>query len=1066
MLQKQQQQQQHDAMQQLLFRQQKVAAAVAQMQAGSQESTAQEQLHMLQEKLKQEEAALAADVASAAMSVVTQKHPGEPKSDIPESSGKFDDDTLGILWGMVMEEGGDMLDSNGNLLESSDALTSMLGDMSGSLGMFDEAAADDINNTPDTGMAAVAASAVSAFEQEIYEAAKMTLNKGKSSAQGTEIAAELAAAVEAAVEPQLNQQDVQSQPLVPPFQGITPVGTAKSPTSLPSVQQQLELLQRQRIELERQQQIQLKQQQLQQEEEAQKLQQQLRELQENQLKQQREAQRLQQKQLQQKQAEEQIRVERQSQELHQQLQKQLELQNQKWNAAGQGRMVRTGTQASMTSTSSVTMAQPPGSAFKSADLMDTDSEVSNEPLLEIVDFTPEHAMIKTGSNTKAGKIVLSCSAPLPTLSDGNDPVFTWHTLVAFVDVGSGMDGRSPDLQIKAVDLSVLKKLNPYTYRCTVPIDAKLPGERLLILVGVRLYSGTDPVCQGVGAGVAIALQAAWRTAFTISKKGSSSRPTFTRNQVASGPGANANIQLLSQLSEDSFLFQEGNNLSASSASLHSAAHIRPEMKENASMYSSVNGNNGFSVLNALSNTPERNVCVSSALDEGASVRRSRKRSATFSSSELGSPFSPGYNAMTTINPSTAQWVTIKQPQNETMTEDADRHCKIRFVEKSNSTTTGAGDAPLTSPSPGSHVDTRNGRNGDVSTKKVDGSVLDAGSCVNEAGSLLYYDDTQLKGMDNDQLDNVLDNLFVGVVENLVEISTSNHQLQEGLNSPDKSGFTLLHYASMYNLHSLIPMLISRGANPDAPTTRGMLTPLHLACGAGNESAVELLVRSGCVVWVYDSYDFSPMDHAVRNGFPKIAQWLKDAVGEDTTRASNQKVSIEKKESDSMELEIELNNSRSLAQNAFSNLSLKDKLALNLLLKKRRNNENGSAHDVSNDDVSETDKLAAYLDGAMSQSDTESLNVAMRLMNQEELDDLENKSRDVDGDLRKWMLRRNYESLKEATVYLQHTKNENSSSEQAGSRRGLFNVKNQAIAGLIIRKNVSRLYGGREELLTS
>eukprot|EP00957_Ditylum_brightwellii_P049666 3766213-Ditylum_brightwellii.AAC.1 len=126
-----------------------------------------------------------------------------------------------------------------------------------------------------------------------------------------------------------------------------------------------------------------------------------------------------------------------------------------------------------------------------------------------------------------------------------------------------MDGRSPDLQIKAVDLSVLKKLNPYTYRCTVPIDAKLPGERLLILVGVRLYSGTDPVCQGVGAGVAIALQAAWRTAFTISKKGSSSRPTFTRNQVASGPGANANIQLLSQLSEDSFLFQgKKNNVDA------------------------------------------------------------------------------------------------------------------------------------------------------------------------------------------------------------------------------------------------------------------------------------------------------------------------------------------------------------------------------------------------------------------------------------------------------------------------------------------------------------------------
>eukprot|EP00957_Ditylum_brightwellii_P175958 13398135-Ditylum_brightwellii.AAC.1 len=89
-------------------------------------------LHMHQEKLKQEEAALSADITSAAMSVRNILHLGEPKTDIPESSGKFDNDMLGILWGMVTKEGGNMLDSIGNLLESSNALTSILGDMSGS----------------------------------------------------------------------------------------------------------------------------------------------------------------------------------------------------------------------------------------------------------------------------------------------------------------------------------------------------------------------------------------------------------------------------------------------------------------------------------------------------------------------------------------------------------------------------------------------------------------------------------------------------------------------------------------------------------------------------------------------------------------------------------------------------------------------------------------------------------------------------------------------------------------------------------------------------------------------
>eukprot|EP00957_Ditylum_brightwellii_P208851 15359224-Ditylum_brightwellii.AAC.1 len=125
----------------------------------------------------------------------------------------FDDDMLDIPWGMVIEEGKIILDLNEK--ESSNALTSMLRNMSRILGIFDKDGADDDIRPPDTGMAAMAASAVSAVEQVIHKAAKMTLNKGNSYVQESEIDAEVIAAIEATVELQPNQQDLpqQSQPL-------------------------------------------------------------------------------------------------------------------------------------------------------------------------------------------------------------------------------------------------------------------------------------------------------------------------------------------------------------------------------------------------------------------------------------------------------------------------------------------------------------------------------------------------------------------------------------------------------------------------------------------------------------------------------------------------------------------------------------------------------------------------------------------------------------------------------------------------------------------------------------
>ena len=67
------------------------------------------------------------------------------------------------------------------------------------------------------------------------------------------------------------------------------------------------------------------------------------------------------------------------------------------------------------------------------------------------------------------------------------------------------------------------------------------------------------------------------------------------------------------------------------------------------------------------------------------------------------------------------------------------------------------------------------------------------------GELEFLDDAQLTDMDDEQLDSILDSLLIRIVETLVEMSASDTELREELNAPDKSGFTLLHYASLYNL---------------------------------------------------------------------------------------------------------------------------------------------------------------------------------------------------------------------------------------------------------------------------
>jgi hypothetical protein len=136
----------------------------------------------------------------------------------------------------------------------------------------------------------------------------------------------------------------------------------------------------------------------------------------------------------------------------------------------------------------------------------------------------------------------------------------------------------------------------------------------------------------------------------------------------------------------------------------------------------------------------------------------------------------------------------------------------------------------------------------------------------------------------------------------------------------------------------------------------------------------------------------------------------------------------------------------------------------------------------------------------SESDRESLDIAMSLMNDSDLQTLQDDSVKIQGNVKAWMLRRNYQTLREATVHLKASLEdyygEPMSGEQnieianrmkeavvAGTgwvgrdgesggvkkpegdggkrKKNLNNVKSQALASLVIRKNMlGKAPGGR------
>mmetsp|Transcript_28254 Transcript_28254/g.40966 ORF Transcript_28254/g.40966 Transcript_28254/m.40966 type:complete len:538 (-) Transcript_28254:1771-3384(-) len=141
------------------------------------------------------------------------------------------------------------------------------------------------------------------------------------------------------------------------------------------------------------------------------------------------------------------------------------------------------------------------------------------PLPDIVDFTPsEHCMDFVNSNTK---VVLSTSAAVPLLPP-DDHFHRWLMVAAFIEVQ--LSTNRP--LFARVALSPLKRLSPFSFKCTAPQDIACPGDRVIILLGLRILDDLDEMSavQSTAWRLAakVCIEAEWNVAYDLSKKKESS----------------------------------------------------------------------------------------------------------------------------------------------------------------------------------------------------------------------------------------------------------------------------------------------------------------------------------------------------------------------------------------------------------------------------------------------------------------------------------------------------------------------------------------------------------------
>lgn len=371
----------------------------------------------------------------------------------------------------------------------------------------------------------------------------------------------------------------------------------------------------------------------------------------------------------------------------------------------------------------------------------------------------------------------------------------------------------------------------------------------------------------------------------------------------------------------------------------------------------------------------------------------------------------------------------------------------------------------------------------------------------------WLDDNALSRLSQVELERLSDQYIFQVVNQLVSLADESNELLTELDALDQSGFALLHYCALYNLNTLVPSLLDKGANihvkSSSPQQLGA-SALHLASAAGNLPLVVMLISHGANIYGLDGEGCTPADRARFGHYPELLTYYNqlhaDLLAQEHDLLMDEQLLIDDRGStppsrlyNTSELPSSpqgylhlsggttsalltgqhhlvangMDSSSSmlgsgmvggsnvnsdpssptastantttttLLQNAFSSLTLTDKCALSLSLSggvesstgpggpmdsprskpsSVANSRRSSCSVFFGGDEEETQSLGG---GVISDSDFESLGVAMSLMAPNELQQVEDEVRVIQNNVRSWLLRKNYINLRDAAMTLQN-----------------------------------------------